>query len=161
VSFWQETDNPKLGSRENRVLHNLFITTDRHAVQFVNDSNRNEFANNVLLGVRIGDGTVRSNPTATLMEVDTSVGGNAYRSNLYASGRIEGRRANARELVRAVFSPKWYSNFPSAIGQDPNGFAPTATAPFLDKGAVTTLAPVDRNGVRRSGPVDLGPIERP
>ena len=33
--FWQETDNPRLGSSENRIVHNLFITTGRHAVQFV------------------------------------------------------------------------------------------------------------------------------
>ena len=50
MSFWQETDNPKLGSSDNKILHNLFITTGRHGVQFVNNSTRNEFANNVILG---------------------------------------------------------------------------------------------------------------
>lgn len=161
VSFWQETDNPKLGSRENRILHNLFITTDRHGVQFINDSSFNHFTNNVLLAVRIGGGGVRSNSTATLMEVDSSVDGNVYRSNLYASGRIEGRRPNAKELVRAGVSAKWYAQFPTEIGQSPNGFAPTAKAPFLSQGAFTAQAPVDRNGVERSGRVDLGPFERP
>ena len=53
VSFWQETDNPKLGSSDNKIVHNLFITTGRHGVQFENHSTRNEFANNVILGVRI------------------------------------------------------------------------------------------------------------
>ncbi len=36
VSFWQETDNPKLGSSDNKILHNLFITTGRHGVKFEN-----------------------------------------------------------------------------------------------------------------------------
>ena len=53
VSFWQETDNPKLGSSDNKILHNLFITTAKHAVQFGAKSTRNEFANNVLLGVKL------------------------------------------------------------------------------------------------------------
>ena len=47
VSFWQETDNPKLGSSDNKILHNLFITTGRHGVKFEANSTRNEFANNV------------------------------------------------------------------------------------------------------------------
>ena len=36
VSFWQETNNPKLGSSDNKIVHNLFITTERHGVQFSN-----------------------------------------------------------------------------------------------------------------------------
>ncbi len=50
TSFWQETDNPELGSADNKILNNLFITTQRHAVQFKADSTRNEFANNVIIG---------------------------------------------------------------------------------------------------------------
>ena len=36
-----------------------------------------------------------------LMEVDDTVGENVYRSNLYVSGRIEGRSPNAQETVLA------------------------------------------------------------
>ena len=65
VSFWQETDNPKLGSSDNKILHNLFLTTGRHGVKFENNSTRNEFANNVILGVQVdGGGKVTANPTA-------------------------------------------------------------------------------------------------
>ena len=73
ISFWQETDNPKLGSSDNKILHNLFISTGRQAVQFINHSTRNEFANNVILGVRLSGANVTANPAATLMEVDGTV----------------------------------------------------------------------------------------
>jgi hypothetical protein len=161
VSFWQETDNPKLGTRENRIHHNLFITTDRHAVQFVNNSTRSTFVNNVLLGVRVSGANVTANPSALLMEVDGTVGANVYRSNLYVSGRIEGRQPNAEELRRSSFSAGWYRKFPVALNHNPNAFTPTAAAPFLGKGRLSSAAPRDRNGTRRSDPVDLGPIERP
>jgi hypothetical protein len=159
VSFWQETDNPKLGSRENRILHNLFITTGAHGVQFINNSNANVFTNNVLLGVRISGTSVTANPSALLMEVDGTVASNVYSKNLYVSGRLEGRSPNSQEFVRAGFSTAWFRKFPTVLNQDPNDFTPTTTAPFLEKGTLQPLAPTDRNGFARSGPVDLGPIE--
>lgn len=161
ASFWQETNNPKLGSRENKVVHNLFITTDRHGVQFINNSTRNEFVNNVLLGVQVSGGSVTANPSATLMEVDNTVGANVYRSNLYVSGQVVGRQPNAREFRRGTFSPGWYRNFPVSLSHNPNAFTPTATAPFLGRGTLSRYARTDRNGTVRSDPVDLGPIEVP
>jgi hypothetical protein len=159
VSFWQETDNPRLGSSDNKILHNLFITTGRHAVQFINHSTRNEFANNVIVGVRAADGAVTANPSALLMGVDNTVEANVYRSNLYVSGRIEGRTPNAQEIVRPDFSPGWFTKFPAAPNRSPKDFAPTARAPFLGMGALSPDAPFDRNGAVRGGRVDLGPIE--
>jgi hypothetical protein len=161
VSFWQETSNPKLGSRENKIINNLFITTDRHGVQFIENSTRNAFVNNVLLGIKVSGGTVTANPSATLMEVDGTVGANTYDSNLYVSGTIDGRSPNAQEFVRAGFSPGWYRRFPIAVNHAANDFTPTATAPFLAKGPLSAYARRDRNGTVRSAPVDLGPIERP
>lgn len=161
VSFWQETDNPKLGSSENKILHNLFITTGRHGVQFANNSNRNTFANNVILGVRAGGGGMAANPAALLMEVDDTVEENTYRGNLYVSGKIEGRSPNGEETTQAEFSPGWFATFPAGMNRDPNAFKPTADAPFLGKGALFSDAPSDRNGAARSGRVDLGPIEAP
>ena len=161
VSFWQETDNPKLGSSDNKILHNLFITTGRQGVQFINHSTRNEFANNVILGVRVSDGSVTANPSATLMEVDDTVRANVYRSNLYVSGKIEGRTPNGDETAVADFSPAWFARFPAALSHDPNDFKPTAKAPYLGKGALLPGAPTDRNGTVRTGQVDLGPIEVP
>jgi hypothetical protein len=160
VSFWQETDNPRLGSSENRIVHNLFVTTNnRQAVQFINHSNRNEFANNVVLGVRINGGQVTANPAATLMEVDGTVSSNTYRGNLYVSGRFEGRTPNAQETVRADFLPGWFRNFPAALTRDPGDFTPMAGAPFLGIGALSPFAPTDRNGAPRTGKVDPGPVE--
>lgn len=158
VSFWQETDNPKLGSSENKIVHNLFVTTNRHGVKFENHSNRNEFANNVLLGVRINGGAVAANPSALLMEVDGTVSSNMYRSNLYVSGKIEGRQPNNQETARADFSPAWFARFPATMNRDPNDFRPLAGAPLLGIGAATPFAPADRYGAARSGNVDVGPI---
>jgi len=159
VSFWQETDNPKLGSSDNKIINNLFVTTDRPAVQFINNSTRNQFANNVILGVQIGDGKVMANPSAVLMEVDDTVGENVYRANLYVSGTVEGRSPDAEETTLADFSSSWFANFPADVNHDPNDFTPTAEAPFLGIGRLAGDAPSDRNGSRRPDEVDLGPIE--
>lgn len=158
VSFWQETDNPKLGSSENKILHNLFITTGRHAVQFINKSTRNEFANNLILGIRISGDTVAANPSALLMHVDDTVGDNIYRHNLYVGGKIEGRVPNAEETVVTDFSPAWFMKFPVALNRNPNDYRPTALSPLLGKGRVSPYAPTDRYGTARSEQVDLGPI---
>ena len=161
VSFWQETDNPRLGSSDNKILHNLFITTAKHGVKFEAHSTRNEFANNVILGIAVANGTAVANPAALLMEVDDTVGNNIYRGNRYVSGKMEGREPNADETAQEDFSPAWFANFPTALNHDPNDFTPTADAPFLGTGKLSPDAPSDRNGVKRSGRVDLGPIEAP
>ncbi|MGE3149238.1 MAG: right-handed parallel beta-helix repeat-containing protein, partial [Pseudorhodoplanes sp.] len=161
VSFWQETDNPKLGSSDNKILHNLFITRDRHAVQFVNGSTRNEFANNLLVGIGTKGGQASPNPKALLMEVDDTVGENAYRGNVYVSGHLRGRKPNDKEWVLPEFSAGWFANFPSGLGHDPNAFTPAAAAPFLGLGTLSSDAPADRNGTVRRAKVNPGPIESP
>jgi hypothetical protein len=158
VSFWQETDNPKLGSSDNKIVHNLFVTTARHGVKFELHSTRNEFANNVIVGVRVNGGTVTANPQALLMEVDGTVDANVYRENLYVSGKMEGRTPNAQETAQADFSSDWFRNFPTVMNHDPNDFTPAAGAPFRGMGTLSQFAPSDRNGTVRSGKVDLGPI---
>ena len=161
VTFWQETDNPKLGSSDNKIIHNLFVTTGRHGVKFENNSTRNEFVNNVIVGVRVSGGNVTANPSALLMEVDDTVGENVYRSNLYVSGKLEGRTPNKEETARADFSAGWFAKFPTALAHDPSDFKPTAGAPFLGTGTLSAHGPADRYGAARSGKVDLGPIEVP
>ena len=161
VSFWQETDNPKLGASDNKVVHNLFVTTGRHGVQFINNSDRNHLLNNVILGVKLIGGKATANPSAVLMEVDDTAGENIYRSNLYVSGKLEGREPNGEEMAQEDFSPSWFTNFPTASSHRPDGFTPTADAPFLGMGTLSPDAPTDRNGTQRSGEVDLGPIELP
>ncbi|WP_439541151.1 right-handed parallel beta-helix repeat-containing protein [Hyphomicrobium sp.] len=159
VSFWQETDNPKLGSSDNKVLHNLFITTGKHGVQFTANSTRNLFANNVLLGVTVDGGAVAANPSALLMEVDGTASDNVYRGNLYVSGRLEGREPGNDEISRDDFSASWFAKFPTVVGGSPNDFTPTADSPALGAGKLLADSPADRNGTARAGDVDLGPIE--
>jgi hypothetical protein len=93
------------------------------------------------------------------MEVDNSVGGNEYRSNLYVSGRLEGRAAAASEVARPDFSQSWYAGFPTSVDRGPNEFVPAPAAPFLNAGSFSPYAPVDRRGAQRSDRVDLGPVE--
>ncbi len=161
VSFWQETDNPKLGSSGNKIINNLFLTTGAHGVQFNNNSTDNEFANNVLLGINMAGDGATANPSAVLMEVDDTVGTNVYRSNFYVSGKIEGRTPADQETAREDFSASWFAKFPTALSHDANDFTPTAEAPFLDMGEASPDAPADRNGKKRGEKVDLGPIEGP
>lgn len=164
VSFWQETDNPKLGSSDNLVAHNLFVTSqtgDRPSVQFQVNSTRNQFENNVLLAVAISGGTVAANPGATLMNVDDTVGANVYRHNFYGPGQVNGRSPTAEETVASTFASSWFSAFPATLANDAGGFRPTATAPFLGLGALLPQVARDRDGEPRTAPVDLGPFERP
>lgn len=160
VSFWQETANPKLGSAENLVAHNLFVTsqTDRQAVQFVAHSTRNRFENNVLLGVTLVGAVASANPSALLMEVDDTVTANVYRHNFYGSGQLSGRSPGTEETVRATFDAAWFTAFAS---HDSAGFAPSSGAPFLDLGDLLPEVARDHTGRARSTPTDLGPFERP
>ena len=145
---------------DNKILHNLFITTRRHAVQFAKYSTHNEFANNVLVGVRIDGSNVVANPSALLMEVDGTVGKNTYRGNLYISGRLEGRRPGTTEIVRRQFSIAWFARFPAAINRDPGDFLPAPDAPQIGSAIKTPLAAMDRNGIERPARAAFGPGER-
>jgi hypothetical protein len=156
ASFWQETDNPKLGSSDNKILHNLFITTQRHGVKFEVNSTRNEFANNIILGIT-PEGA--ANPKALLMEVDDTAGDNVYRDNLYISGHLEGREVGGEETALGDFDPAWFARFPTALNHDPNAFTPGENSPALGRGKLLSDATADRNGAARTDPAALGPIE--
>lgn len=95
------------------------------------------------------------------MEVDETTTANIYSANLYIGGKLEGRAPNPQETARADFSAAWFAKFPLALNHDPNEFAPTAGAPFLQSGPLSADAPADRNGVPRAAQADLGPIEVP
>jgi hypothetical protein len=161
VSFWQETDNPKLGSSDNLILHNLFITNGRNAVQFIQNSTRNAFHNNLILGVTIGGGKVAANPSAQLLEEDGTVAENDFAGNVYVSGTIVGRQPNDSEAVLTDFDGNWFAKFPLALNHDAGDLLPKPDAPFLAAGAFHPGAPFDLRGVARSGEVDAGPFELP
>ncbi len=154
VSFWQETDNPKLGSTDNLVFHNLFTTRTAggEAVSFIVNSDRNLVKNNIFLSsVANGD----------LMEVDGTTNANVYEQNVYISGVVNGRTPGGNELVLATFDTGWFTAFPGALANDPNGYKPTASAPFLNRGALLPEVTLDRAGLLRSAPTDPGPFELP
>lgn len=159
ASFWQETDNPKLGSSENKILNNLFVTTKRHAVKFENYSGRNLFANNVVLGITIQDGKVAANPSALLMDTDATSADNVTHSNVFGPGQFEGRQPGEKDTVMPDFAQTWFKAFPANLDQSAIGFTPAPGAPFLDKGKVSSDVPADMFGMPRRDPTAPGPIE--
>lgn len=153
VSFWQETDNPKLGSSDNQVLHNLFVAkvANRQMLQFVLSSDRNAVENNVFVGVGTG---------MLAMEVDDTVAANQYRNNRYLNAALSGRTVSAEEQFSSSLDPVWFQALPAAASRDANAWRPSATAPFLDQGRLLPNAQRDRTGKARGAPSDLGPFER-
>ncbi len=159
VSFWQESANPKLGSRDNRILHNLFVTTNgQHAVQFVANSTANTFSQNVVLGVTLSGGTVAANASALLMEADATVTGNVYTRNIYVGGQFDGHTVGPDELRETTLDPAWFAGFPTTITHVCTGFAPAAAAPWAKAGQLLGDAPADMLGKARSTPTALGPL---
>lgn len=159
VSFWQETDNPRLGSSDNQILHNLFIaTSNRQALQFVVDSDRNLVANNLFLGLNVNGNSASANPNALLLEIDNSVGNNVWIGNTWVSGQLSGRTPNAREIVISTFDPAWFTGFGVTVTTPVGGFHPRG-APLA--GAVPRIpsVPIDFTGAARSDPTASGPFE--
>ena len=66
----------------------------------------------------------------------------------------------ATERIIPNVDPTWFAAFPTSVGHDAAAFAPTATTPWLDFGNLLPEVPIDRAGVVRHMPVDLGPFER-
>ena len=169
ASFWQETDNPKLGASNNLVAHNLFIVQvrDRQAIGVTNNSTGNQFKNNVIAAVSISGTTVSANANGQLLATDaTTVQANTFEHNLWISGYFGSNDSaspyspNSTELRLTDFQAAWFSAFPTAVGHDTAAFAPSATAPWLNQGNLLPEVPIDRAGAARHAPVDLGPYER-
>ena len=169
ASFWQETDNPKLGASNNLVAHNLFIVqvNDRQAIGVTNSSTGNQFKNNVVVAVSISGSTVAANAKGQLMATDsTTVQTNTFEHNAWISGYFGSNDSSAAYTPNATehrftnFAPTWFAAFPTTIGRDPAALAPTATAPWLNLGNLLPEVPTDRTGKARQAPVDLGPFER-
>jgi len=169
ASFWQETDNPKLGASNNVVVHNLFVTSvdNRQAVQFVNESTDNRFENNIVVAVSIDGTTVSANDNGQLLATDaTTVDANTFAHNAWIAGFFGSEDSapeyapGSNELRVTTFDPSWFTAFPVTVDHDPRDFAPTATAPWLDLGPLIDEAPSDYAGNPRPDPADLGPFER-
>jgi hypothetical protein len=149
VSFWQETDNPALGSSSNRVLHNLFIIANGgHAVQFIEGSGNNVVAHNVFIAT--GDGL--------LVEVANATG-NQFDLNAFVEGSFDGFNPLSGDIVESALDESWFRAWSTALGHDPSVFRPTAAAPWADAADRLGDAPGDMLGVERKNPTALGPIE--
>jgi len=169
ASFWQETDNPKLGASNNFVAHNLFVVqaNDRQAIGVTNSSTGNQFKNNVIVAVSISGTTVSANTSGQLLATDTTtVQSNTFEHNAWISGYFGSNDTapaytpNSTELRQTAFQASWFAALPTTLGHDPAAFAPTATAPWLNQGNLLPEVPADRDGTARKAPVDLGPYER-
>jgi hypothetical protein len=169
VSFWQETDHPKLGSSNNVVAHNLFVTSvnNKPVMEVINHSTNNQIKNNVLVAVTIDGSTVAANANGQLLETNGStVNANTFEHNQWISGHFVSRDSapphtpQVTEHRQTRFDPAWFAAFPTSLGHDPSAFAPATTAPWLNLGDLLSVAPTDRDGVARHAPVDLGPFER-
>ena len=161
TSFWQETDNPRLGSSDNRIEHNLFIGFNRrHVLQNTRYSDRNLIRNNILLGYRLSGSSVEANPETVLVEIDTdTVHDSRFSGNVYIGGRFSGFSPARGELRLKTFSSDWFAAFP------PDGMGTAATyrpekgAPFVDKASRLPTTPMDMEGRPRRNPVNPGPWE--
>lgn len=162
MSFWQETDNPALGSSDNVICHNLFIgINSRHLLQFINDSTRNVVRNNLFLGLDLAGSSATASDSPELMQVDGTTGQNTYAGNYFVGGYLTGREPNSEEFTDSVFDPNYFESFPLDGMGSVLGFVPRPGAPFLDKGKAVPECAKDYRGVARSGAVDIGPFEVP
>jgi hypothetical protein len=169
ASFWQETDNPRLGSSNNLIAHNLFVTSvDRKPIlEVINHATHNQIENNVFAAVTVEGDIVTANPSGQLLETDGStVTRNTFARNVWLSGYAGARDRSpphafgADEQREARFRPTWFVRFSASLGHDPAVFAPTPAAPWLDTGRLLDRVPTDRNGVPRRARTDPGPFER-
>ncbi len=160
TSFWQETDNPKLGSSNNLIAHNLFIGESRwdHVLQLINDSTGNRVENNVFLGISRSGGIVTADDRVLLIQQDGSTEGrNAFAGNYFSGGYFEQFAPSATDQHVQTFNAGWYEDFPVSSPVARTGFRPTASAPFLEMGNLLSDVPLDMTGASRMDPADLGP----
>ncbi|WP_457666063.1 hypothetical protein [Thiolapillus sp.] len=160
TSFWQETDNPKLGSASNIIEHNLFMgESSSHVLQFINHSGNNSVRNNVLLAISRSDNSVSVRSNTLLLEQDsTTEGENSIAGNYFAGGYFEGFSPDSTDFTDDSFNPAWFTDFPFAGSTaKAEAFKPVAGAPFTAVGALLDSTPKDRDDTPRINPTDLGP----
>ena len=160
TSFWQETNNAKLGSSNNIVEHNLFIgEKSGHVLQFINKSVDNQVRNNLLLAVTRKDASVNARSNTLLLEQDRSTEEtNEITGNYFVGGYFEYFSPDATNVVDDSFDTSWHTTFPLAgdIAQQED-FKPTSDAPFVGIGLLLDTTPHDIEDTSRTDPTDLGP----
>ncbi len=83
LSFWQETEEAKLGSSNNEFENNLLVGFKSHLLQFKNNSNGNRISGNILMGLNKSGSEVDTSVVA--IEVENS-SNNTYADNFYFTG---------------------------------------------------------------------------
>jgi hypothetical protein len=171
VSFWQETDNPKLGSSNNTVHHNLLIgTNSRELFQFYKHSNNNDVRNNVVIGINLNGNSATVNSNTIVRATSSTTSGNTYVGNMYIGGRlvlmnddtdiISDMTPGSNDFAISTFDSTWFVNFPfNRLGTGEN-FQPKLTAPWIDKGLLDSDSAVDFGGTQRETEPELGPWEQ-
>ncbi len=160
TSFWQETNNPNLGSSNNLIAHNLFIGESAwdHVLQFVYDSTGNIVQNNVFLGISRSGSSVNASDNVLLVQQDDSTEGrNSFAGNYFSGGYFEQFTPSATDQHVSGFSTTWFEDFPVSSPVASTGFRPTSSAPFLETGSLLADVPRDMAGAPRLDPPDLGP----
>lgn len=170
ASFWQETTNPNLGSSNNLIAHNLFVTgvDDQPILELIAHAKNNRVENNVFVALTNDQGTARGNPRGQLLLTDTStVRSNTFAHNAWISGHTASHDAapsyvpNDNELRLTGLDASWFARVPGIPGRHRAiDFAPSENAPWLNKGNLIDAARRDLAGAIRKPPVDLGPFER-
>lgn len=135
TSFWQETDNPNLGSHSNVLERNLFIgNNNRHLIQFINSSNNNSLRENIFLG--LSESGTGANPSTVLVEMDLSTHSSQgiIEGNYFIGGQFEGYVPNNDGIHSANFSSDWFEDAPFGDLGEPEDCTPTSSAPFIGFG---------------------------
>ncbi len=161
TSFWQETDNPRLGSSDNRIEHNLFMgNNSRHVLQSINYSDRNQIRNNILLGYRRSGSSTKANSQTVLVEIDSdTVHDNLFSGNVYIGGTFSDFSPEKGALRLQNFEPTWFTRFPSNGRGSIEAFRPGTIPPFVDTAMLLPTTPMDMEGRPRRNPVNPGPWE--
>ena len=161
TSFWQETNNPRLGSSDNRIEHNLFIGFNRrHVLQNSRYSDRNLIRNNILLGFQVTGSQLEANPETLLVDIDRdTVHESTFSGNLYIGGRFSGFSPADGETHLKSFDPAWFQAFPANGMGHIDDYRLEKAAPFANTAELLATTPMDMEGRPRRAPVNPGPWE--
>lgn len=122
ISFYQITDEPKLGSSGNEIDSNLIVVHRGHMLQFVKASDANKLSNNIMLAVnQVG---TEVDATIQIVQTDNSIRNNTYTENFYFTGTDLGHALGATETYSPVLPPDLFPNAPFARTGHPEDWTP-------------------------------------
>ncbi|MEE9453026.1 MAG: hypothetical protein V3V13_01415 [Paracoccaceae bacterium] len=127
TSFWQETDNPNLGSSGNIIEDNLFVGNNSHLLQLVVYATGNTVRNNIFLALNM-NGTGASSSINSL-EID-GLSSAAFEGNMYIGGYLDGHIVQANEDDRDDYDPDWFTNNGFGRIHHPEDWTPSGTSPY-------------------------------